>query len=100
MTVKQLAKEIKQSPDYSKDKPVRLYLCEAGMGENSHAERLSKLLPNRIIASTNDTTAHVELDPKDKVTFSPEPHPMPGGQWIEWEKGQRQAQRPGKKEPQ
>jgi RHS repeat-associated protein len=47
-----LAEKIQKLPNYSKDKTVILYACEAGKGENCFASRLAKCLGgNRVLAA-------------------------------------------------
>ena len=61
-------------------KPVCLYNCEAGKGDNSVAQRLSKVISNPITASSEKTSEKIWSD-KDsgKVVKSDTPSPINGG---------------------
>jgi RHS repeat-associated protein len=92
ITVEKLAEEIKKAPDYNEKNPVRLYLCEAGKGDNSVAMQLSKLLPNEVFGSTAETHGVIEGVGEGKnarVTRSDEPTPVAGGKWVSFKGGKQ-----------
>jgi hypothetical protein len=53
VTPEKLAETLKKHKDYAPGKPIRLFVCDAGKGEDSFAERLKEALggDNPIIAS-------------------------------------------------
>ncbi len=56
-------------------------------GNNSPAQRLSKLLPNQIIASTDETSETLYSDKSGKVVKSTIPQPINGGKWQTFQGG-------------
>lgn len=82
-----MAKEIKKLSDYDSKKPVRLNICEAGKGDDSHAREVSKLLPNPVMGSTTDVVSNIYHENGKAVSTDKTMHPVNGGQWRTFEKG-------------
>jgi hypothetical protein len=84
---KQLANEIKKLPDYDPKKAIRLNICEAGKGKDSHAKALSKLLPNPVIGSTTDVHALSQKE-NGKIVETPDKMtPVDEGKWRTFQNG-------------
>ena len=88
MSIDDLAKAITSAKEYDPKKPVCLYNCEAGKGDNSVAQRLSKVISNPITASSEKTSEKIWSD-KDsgKVVKSDTPSPINGGKWRTFQGG-------------
>jgi len=70
-----VASKLRDLPNYSPDKPVYLYVCDAGEGEDSFAQQLSDLLGGQPVYARPDTV-YINSD-GSKVT-------PPLSEWIEY----------------